>query len=100
MPLGRCSHSSSVPVGGQSVPEAILERAQPGFVIPPLVEAFAADGPSHLLGTGRAHVPLGLVKLQAGRLEAQATEVQDAAYIAIEILPHVLVVYRQDPPRQ
>src|SRR5271167_4503105 len=87
---------SSVSVGGQSVAEAIFERTQPYFVIPPLVDAFAADGLSHLLGTGRAHVTLGLVELQAGRLEAQATEIQDAAHIALQVLHHVFVLHRQD----
>src|SRR5271154_678913 len=90
----------SVPVGGQSVAEAILERAQPGFVIPPLVDAFAADGLSHLLRTDRVHVTLSLMELQAGRLEAQATEVQDAAHIALQVLHHVFVLHGQDPPRQ
>jgi len=87
------------PYSGQSVAEAILERPQPGFVIPPLVDAFAADGLSHLLGARRAHVALGLVELQAGRLEAQTTEVQDARTLPPGSPPG-FVLHRQDPPRQ
>src|SRR5580693_1839821 len=76
------------------------QSGKPGLVVSPLVDAFAADGLPHLLGTRRAHVTQGFMELQTGRLEGQTAEVEDAAHAALKVIYHVFVRHGQDPPGQ
>ena len=59
--------------------ERVLQRSQPGLVMPPLVQSLAEDGPADLFGAGGAHGASRFVETQAGVLERQAAVVQQPA---------------------
>jgi len=52
--------------------QRFLQRAEPGFVVPPALEPFPADRPSHLLGAGRVDRSWIVVETQTGLVERQA----------------------------
>ncbi len=62
---GRRSSAASVRPGT----DGVLERGEPSFELLPLIKTIAEDGLAHLFGAGCAHAALGLVKIDASRLE-------------------------------
>src|SRR5262249_8026897 len=93
-------YDNSVPVAVDGVPERGLERAEPGFVLAPLVQSGGEDRLAPLLGAGRAHAAAVGVEFDAGRLELQAAVAEDPPHRAFQVLDHVLVVDPQDPAGQ
>jgi hypothetical protein len=91
---------SLVSVGRHRIAQSGPQRSKPGHVVSSLVDAFAADGLSHLLRTRRVQVALDFVELQTGRLEGQTAEVQDTANAALKVTYHVLVTHGRDLPGQ
>src|SRR6266478_5448468 len=87
-------------VTDQCVAQRVFERTQPRLVVPPQIESLTIDRLAHLLGTRGSDAALGLVELNAGRLERQFAVVEDPADAALQIPDHVLVVHAQDPPGQ
>src|SRR5438874_12665130 len=85
---------------GQEVPQRAFERPEPGLEAPPLVDPLFIYRLANLLGARRAYAALGPVELDAGGLERQSEEVQQAADIAFEMLDDALVLHVQDSPRQ
>src|ERR1700690_1836129 len=77
-----------------------LQRSQPGFVMPPLVNALAVDRPANLFGAGSMDAAFGLVKFNAGRLEVQFAELEDPPNAAFEVIENVLVLYTQHLSRE
>ena len=63
----------------------------------PLIDPIAIDGLPHLFRTGGVHSPFCLVKFDACRLELETAEFKDPAYVALQVLDHVLVLNAQDP---
>ena len=86
--------------GGGIFRERRPERPEPGLEALPLIESVLENRPAHLLRTGSAHAALGLVELQALRLERQPAEFENAPDIAFQIIDHFLVLHAQDPARQ
>src|SRR5437588_13123420 len=85
---------------GQEVPQHAFERPEPGLEAPPLIDPLFIYRLANLLGARGAHAAIRPVELDAGGLERQSEEVQQAADIAFEILDDALVLHAQDPPRQ
>src|SRR2546429_7154775 len=85
---------------GQELPQRVFDRPEPGLEAPPLVDALFIYRLANLLGARGAHAAICPVELDAGGLERQSEEVQQAADIAFEILDDALVLHAQDPPRQ
>src|SRR6266513_3023542 len=77
--------------------QRLFQRAQPAFVVTPLVDSFAIDGLAHLLGTRAVHGALGLVELHATRFELELAEFEEALHVPFEIVHHVFVLDPQDP---
>src|SRR2546429_9498677 len=67
---------------------------------PPRSTLFPYTSLFRSLGARRAYAALGPVELDAGGLERQSEEVQQAPDIAFEMLDDALVLHVQDPPRQ
>src|SRR5271166_297880 len=81
---------------GRRVPcQRRLERSQPGFVMPPLVDALPVDRPANLFGTGSMDAAFGLVKFNAGWLKVQFAELEDPPNAAFEVIENVLVLHTQ-----
>src|ERR1700681_964113 len=93
--------SAWVPASARrQIPKRRLEGPQPRLKVPPLVDALLIYGLAHLLGTGRAHATLGLVKLETRRLELEAAELEYPPYVALEALDYVLVLDTQNLSRE
>jgi hypothetical protein len=88
------------PMSFDAIAERVSKRSEPRLKVPPLVEALAKDRPAYLLGTRRADAALGLVIFDAGRLEGEAAEFEDAANIALQVGDDVLMEYAQDAAGQ
>ena len=89
-----------VRVRGEHGTECGLERTQPGFVVPPLLDAVPVDGLADLLGARRAHRTLVLEEAQAARLERQTAVVEQPAHLGLGVLDHALVDDAVDASRQ
>src|SRR3569832_663099 len=81
-------------IGFQDRSQRGLQRVEPGFVVFPVVEAFAEDRAADLLGAGRPDRALVLVETKAVRLDRQAAVVQKAPRLPLGVLhqPH-----KEDP---
>src|SRR5262245_58214527 len=53
--------------------QRILEGAEPGLEMLPVLDRIPEDGTTHLLGARRAHRSLGAIEMQAILVEIQAT---------------------------
>ena len=91
-----CIATFFIAVAGQRIAERALERLEPGLEVLPLLEPLAKDRLAHLLGAGGAHAALGLVELDALRLELKPAEIEHAPHAALKILDHVLVMHAQN----
>src|SRR6202011_5856070 len=80
------------PEAHERIAERLAQRAEPGLVATPLVEALAKDRLAHLLGACGADAALGAVELEACRLERQLAILEDPPYTALKIVHHVLVM--------
>src|SRR5580700_4653239 len=78
-------------VPDQRIVQTVLERAEPGLVVPPLEEPVAENRLADLLGACCADATFCLVELDAGRFEFKAAEFQDAPHVSLEILHEVFV---------
>src|SRR5437773_6794341 len=76
--------------------EGGLQGSEPRLEVSPLVDALFIYGLAYLLGARRAHAALGLVELEAGRLEIESDEIEDPPHLGFEILDQFLVLDTQD----
>src|SRR5260221_6556008 len=88
---------SSMAVTVQRIAQRVLESPEPWLVVLPLIEPFPINRLAHLLRACRAYAALGLVELNARRLELQAAEVENPPHAAFEIIDHVLMLDSKDP---
>src|SRR6185437_14512706 len=75
-----------------AVAEGHFQRSEPGLEVAPLVEAFLEDGAADLLGAGGADAALGFPELEAGGLEIEAAEIEQAADVGLEVVHYVFVL--------
>ena len=80
----------------QRVPQRVLQRPEPRLEMPPLVESVAIQRLPHLFRTGGAHAALGLVKLDAAGVELESAEIEQAPYVALQVVDQVLVLDAQN----
>ena len=73
-----------------------LERVEPGFVVPPVVECVPENRLAHLFGTRRADRTFVLVEAQASGLERQAAVLEQPAHLALGVVDHALVDHAVD----
>lgn len=86
---------SGIAIGSQRITERVFERAEPWREILPLIDAFTIQGLANLLGTCGANAALRLVKLNALGFEFEATELEQAPYIAFQVVHDILMVDAQ-----
>ena len=70
------------------------------IVTAPFVGGIAIDRLANLFRARRANGPLGLVELEAGRLEIQSAVAQQASDLRFGIVHHALVDHPMDPARE
>jgi hypothetical protein len=66
----------------------------------PLIDPVAVDWPAYLLGAGRVHLTLSVVKLNAGALKTQPAKFQDPSDVAFQVIHELLMLNPQDFARQ
>src|ERR1700729_181669 len=90
----------SIAIALNCISQRRSERSEPGLEVLPLVESLAEDGLPNLFRTGGAYAALGLVKIQASRLEFESAKIEEPADIGVEILDDIFVVYLENASRQ
>src|SRR5579862_4109824 len=66
---------------GCQIAERLFQRPEPRLKVPPVIQTFAKERLSHLLGACRTHVAFGSVKFNAIPLKRQLTEFQKAPHL-------------------
>ena len=65
------------------IAQSVLQRAEPGLVVPPLVEPLGKDRLADLFRARRVDTAFQLVELDAGRFKFEAAKFQDASNVAL-----------------
>jgi hypothetical protein len=78
------------------IAECALQRLEIRLEIPPLFESVAIERLADLFRARGADASLGLVELDASRLELEAAEVEDSTDRAVDITDNILVMNAKD----